>query len=129
MNLIARMRGTERMVAKLLKLQQDFPDRVERAILQEAKIELTEAKRRTPVDTGTLRASGKVGMMREGRTIIAIFSFGGPAESYVVYVHERLDVFHMVGQAKFLESVLNESRAHMAKRIAKRIDLNNALLG
>jgi hypothetical protein len=51
-------------------------------------------------------------------------SFGGAAEDYAVVQHERLDYFHTTGQAKYLESVLNESREHMLARIARRVDLN-----
>jgi hypothetical protein len=40
--------------------------------------------------------------------------------------HERIDFFHKVGQAKYLESVLNESRPYMGARIARRVDLNKS---
>ena len=43
----------------------------------------------------------------------------------LVTVHENLDAFHRVGQAKFLESVLVESRPYLAARVARRM---NAIL-
>ena len=52
--------------------------------------------------------------------------FGGPAAGYAIYVHEDLGAFHPVGDAKFMESVLNESRPFLAKRIAARVDLTEA---
>ncbi len=93
-----------------------------RALREEAEIEMTEAKRRTPVDTGALRASGRVeGPQLAAGDVYVTLSFGGPAAPYALFVHENLDAYHKVGQAKYLESTLNESRPHMASRLAKRI--------
>jgi hypothetical protein len=42
-------------------------------------------------------------------------------------VHEDLTALHKIGQAKYLESVIMESRPFMAARVARRMDLNKAL--
>lgn len=116
------IKGANEMVALLKRVAEQFPDRVAAAIYQEAQIEMTEAKRRTPVDTGRLRASGTVhAPERKGTNISVTMSYG---TDYAIYVHENTEAFHKVGQAKFLESVLNESRSSMAARIAARVDLN-----
>jgi hypothetical protein len=139
------MHGAKEMVAKLKEIAAKFPDRVAAAIYLEAQIEMTEAKRRTPVSPtaaefkamgrsmpkglvpGTLRASGSVAEpVRSGRNISVTLSFGGAAIDYAIVQHERLDFHHTTGQAKFLESVLNESRPHMNARIAARIHLDKA---
>ena len=129
------IRGAVEMIKKLTGFQEKFPERVAEALYQEAQIEMTEAKRRTPVDVnytggrkpphpGQLRASGIVHQpIREGKSISVTLSFGGGAIDYAIWVHEIEENFHPVGQWKYLESVLNESRSHMAARIAKRIDL------
>ena len=138
-----KMLGAREMVATLKKIAEKFPDRVGAAIYREAQIEMTEAKRRTPVSPtaaqframgrsmpkglvpGTLRASGQVhDPERRGNTISVTLSFGGAAIDYAIVQHERLDFFHTTGQAKFLESVLNESRPYMAARIARRVHLS-----
>ena len=99
-------------------------DRVGVALYQEAEIEMTEAKRRTPVLTGVLRASGHVRPpVREGETVSVTLAFGGPAAPYAVYVHENLEAWHKTGQAKFLESVLLESAKHLADRVGRRLSL------
>jgi hypothetical protein len=124
--------GVKEMRATLKKIADNFPDRVAAAIYREAQIEMTEAKRRTPVDItphaphpGQLRASGTVHEPeRDGRNISVTLSFGGAAKDYAVFVHENPDAFHPVGQWKYLESVLNESRSSMAARLARRVDLN-----
>lgn len=118
------------MIAKLDKLVAFSPDEFARALYQEAVIEEKECKRRTPVDTGTLRATVQVvGPVREGTTIRAWISAGteGPAADYALVVHEDLEAFHAVGEAKYIERPLMESAPYMAGRIAKRIDLNKAL--
>lgn len=131
------------MLATLKRIADKFPDRVGAAIYQEAQIEMTESKRRCPVSPtasqfkamgrsmpkglvpGTLRASGLVHPpVRVGRHISVTLSYGGAAIDYAIVQHERLDFHHTNGQAKYLESVLNESRASMAGRVAARIDLN-----
>lgn len=114
------------MSRMVLSIAERFPDRVASAIYIEGQIEMTESKRRVPVDTGVLRASGRVSEPeRDGTKISVTLSYGGAAEHYAVPVHEDLEAFHKVGQAKYLESVLNESRSSMLRRIANRIMLNS----
>lgn len=118
------------MQSRLRRLAKQFPDEVVRALRIEAEVENTEVKRRTPVDRGTLRGTVHVvGPTRIGKTIVVFIAAGGPAAPYAVYVHEDLDAFHKVGEAKFIESVILESRPHMGARVAKRIELNRALAG
>lgn len=100
--------------------------RAEKALFIEANIEMTEMKARTPVDItpnaphpGQLRASGTVHpAFREGDNIVVIVSFG---TDYAIYVHENPDAYHPVGEYKYAESVLNESRPHMPARLALRM--------
>lgn len=126
----ASLKGAAQIRAKLVRLQTRFPDEVGRALYQESEVELKEIKRRTPVDTGELRASEHVeGPFRSGRSISTRIVAGGPSASYALYVHENLEAFHAVGQAKYIESVLFESQPYMSARVAKRIDLNRMLVG
>lgn len=124
----ARLNGVEAMRAKLSRLAQRFPDEVMRALYQETEVEVKEVKQRTPVDTGTLRNTvHQVGPSRNGSKIYSLIAAGGPSAPYAIYVHEDLDVFHKVGQAKFIESVIMEARPYLAARVAKRIELNRAI--
>ena len=122
------MHGASQVIATLKKIAEKFPDYVAAAMYQEAQIMMTEAKRRTPVEYGNLRASGRVAPpVREGKRISVTLSFGTP---YAIYVHENLTANHANppfggGQAKFLESVLDEARPTLAERIAKRVHFNN----
>lgn len=128
-----KLAGVVEMRAKFRRLAKNFPTETGRALFQETEIETTESKRRCPVDKGTLRGT----IHTEGpfvenpgiasATIYTLIACGGPAAPYAIYVHENLQAFHKVGQAKFIESVVLESRPYMAQRVAKRINLNRAL--
>lgn len=100
-----------------------FPVQAEAALRQECEIEMAEAKNRTPVDTGALRASGRVETERTSNYVRATLSFGGASAPYALKVHEDLDAYHDDGQAKYLESVLQESAPFMAARVARRLQV------
>lgn len=124
----AKLNGKAAMQNKLKNLKRKFPDEIIRALYVETEVEVKEVKMRTPVDKGPLRASvHQVGPTRQGRTIYSLIAAGGPAAPYAIYVHENLEAFHKVGQAKFIESVILESRPSMGARVAKRIELQRAL--
>ena len=121
-------RGVQDVRRNYAKVKAGLRKELGRALRQETEIDSTEVKRRTPVDTGELRGSVHVvGPIVERRRIYTMIVAGGPAAPYARIVHEDLDAFHKVGQAKYLESVILESRPHMAARVARRIELNRAL--
>ena len=116
-----QLTGVVEMRRKFERLVREFPEAVGSALHEELEIELLEAKQRTPVDTGALRASGFVEgpKVRRGHISDRIV-FGGPAAPYAVIVHEDLEAHHPVGQAKFLESVLVESAPYLLERTVDR---------
>lgn len=129
-----QLRGVSSMVAKLKAIQKQFPDRLKQAMMLEAQIEVTEMKRRCPVDTrpnaqypyqraphpGNLRNSIHAELVERGKHTVIIFATGKQAP-YAVYVHENPDAFHPIGQWKFMESVMKESAPYMAERIGRRV--------
>lgn len=115
--------GLNGVLAKLAELGNGLPRELGNALRAEAEIEMTEAKRRTPVRFGHLRASGYVeGPIIAQGDIAVRLAFGGPSAPYAIYVHENMEAFHPVGQAKFLESVLLESAPYLAERVAARMN-------
>ena len=115
--------GIDQVASRLAALAKRLPAEAGRALYEEASIEATESQRKTPVDTGALRASHEVSQPTIGRDISVTISVGGVAAPYAVIVHEDLEAFHDDGQAKFLESTILESKPYLAARIAARIDL------
>lgn len=128
-----RFRGVREAEAFFRRVVREVPDDAAASLYQEGQVEMTEAKRRTPVwnparkvpaghAPGSLRASGQVHPPeREGRTITVLLSYGNELVDYALYVHEDLEAFHATGQAKFLESTLSESAPHMGERVARRM--------
>lgn len=113
---------------RLLDVLRDFPEGVAGpALREEAEIEMTEAKLRTPVKTGALRGSGTVvGPVWDGDSLAVVLAFGvvpSVSTAYAVAVHENVEAFHRNGQAKFLESVVLESAPYLAARVAERIQV------
>lgn len=127
---MSKVFGVDQMIGNLKKIADEFPNKVGAAIYREAEIEVTEMKRRCPVDTrpnaphpGNLRNSIHVeDWEKRGKNISVIYATGAQAP-YAVYVHEDPDAFHPVGEWKFMESVIKESRRYMAARIATRIHM------
>jgi hypothetical protein len=116
------MRGLKEMLTKLRDLKKNFPDKVANELYLTGQILMTESKRRVPVDTGTLRASGQVSKPeRHGRKVSVTLSYGGAASDYAVPVHENLEAQHPHGQAKYLESVLDEYAADAGADLAVRM--------
>lgn len=108
---------------------------VKRGLVESAERIMTLAKKRTPVDLGNLKNSGHVQPpQRIGTALEIVFGFGGPAGAgnvggetnkepvgYAVYVHEDLTARHKVGQAKYLESALNDYRPKVSDIIARAV--------
>ena len=120
--------GMDKFTATLRRLAAQAPAFAGTALRREGERIMTDAKRRTPVDTGALRASGHVqGPAFSGSAATVTLGFGGAATPYAVYVHENLRARHVVGEAKFLENALNAARRGMDGRLATDIRARIAL--
>ena len=114
--------GVDEVSRRTQKLMERYKDVANRALYHEGKIELDEAKRRTPYDTGALHDSGKLTRVTisRGEDYEIKITFGEGGVFYALRVHEDLEMNHAPGKiAKFLETVLQESYPHMAERIGK----------
>lgn len=90
------------------------------SLYEEGEEIMTKAKDRTPVDEGTLRASGWVEKPKISgdKEVTVMLAFGGEAEAYALIQHEDLSLHHDVGEAKFLEKSVDEARSGMQGRLA-----------
>ena len=116
------IRGIPELISNIQKLARDYPREAAAALYQEAlKVEKL-SRSLTPVETGALRASHETEFPKiEGGDVSIRIRVGGPAAGYAVYVHENLEAFHKVGQAKFLESAINASREDLIRGVAARL--------
>lgn len=120
--------GADATIAQLKKLMVIAPNQFSQALRGEAEIEATEVKKETPVDTGALRGTVHVeGPKREGRSVKVWIVAGGPAATYAFIVHEDLEAFHKVGNAKYIERPLRESAPYIPARVAARVKLGEGL--
>lgn len=76
---------------------------------------MREAKERTPVDTGALKASGYVTMPKDKKVELG---FGGPAEEYALIQHEVDWYNHRVGEDHYL---LNAIQAYSGVRALRKV--------
>ena len=106
----------------LEKLERKNPERVAAALYQEGLDLMAESMRRTPVETGTLQKTHHTSEpVQRGPFVEVAITAGGPKAPYAVAVHERTEVFHNPGQAKFLESTILEDAPYFLKRIGARL--------
>lgn len=100
------------------------------AVVEEAVLPRSQAL--VPRDTETLADSATItGPTKEGDAITVTLSYGReddrnpktgqPSAAYAVDVHERVDVLHPTGQAKYLEVATNEAAPIFGAMIAARM--------
>lgn len=115
----SRIEGADKLRAKLKAAGPLAGKAMAAAGVEEMDQVIGEAKRRAPVDTGTLRASGTVlppKITMHGAEIVA--GFGGAAEDYAIIQHEDLTLNHETGEPKFLERPFLERSHTMPRRLA-----------
>lgn len=120
----AKLFGRSEMQTKLRGAKSSYGSRVGNALYAEMGIEETEVVKRTPKESGDLRKTiHRIGPRQEGNFISVLIVAGGPDAPYAFVVHEDLEAIHEVGQAKYLESVIMESRSSIGTRVARRLNI------
>ena len=95
----------------------------ETALYQGASIIITEAKKRAPLDVGTLRNSGYVTLpRRDGNDVFVEAGFGGAAKAYAVRQHEETSYNHEVGEAKYLQNAIDAKELEVRARVQRLAD-------
>lgn len=82
---------------------------------------MAESVREVPVDTGRLRQSARVGKVRYAGMDLAIDL--GYGTDYALAVHERTDVGHKVGKAKYLSDPINRWRPKITEKVGKAVEI------
>lgn len=108
--LIERLRqGSEQMKREAVRAVDQFGEHV-----------LGDAQHRCPVDTEFLQGSGTTDPAEAGADGNVTKRIGFNA-SYAAAVHERLDVHHEIGEAKFLENAIKANAPKLAGFVAGRL--------
>ena len=91
---------------------------LEAALAVEGENVMGESKKRTPVDSGNLRASGHVkNPVTKGSNTSVTLAYG---TDYAWFVHE-IPAAHPTGRSKFLESAVLENAKGYADRLRSRV--------
>lgn len=114
--------GLDRLKRKLDRIGKDGDFEVGRALYLEGERIMMVSKHLVPVDKGNLRNTGHVALPTKDRgEWLVVLGYGGPAAPYAIHVHERTNVNHTVGQAKYLEVPAVQAAADMPDRIRQRL--------
>ncbi|MGE5609000.1 MAG: HK97 gp10 family phage protein [Bacillota bacterium] len=110
-------------ISKLLqglgKLREQKLAAASRGLSRYAAITVGESQELCPVKTGALQASGTWGEVeRHGYTLTITI---GHNTDYAAAVHERLDLHHEQGQAKYLETAIRQRAPGLAPYVAEEI--------
>ena len=125
---------SRKMVGRIRGVKTAFRAAHERGMRIESNLLLERMRDRTPVDMrpnaphpGALRNSGRVEVTHKSADVIeAQFTFGDDGiVNYAVYVHENLEAHHTVGQAKYVESVLNEDGPDFLAKLAPHVHFDS----
>lgn len=75
------------------------------ALYREAALIFEESQDEVPLDTGNLRASGKLGLPQvQGNELVVEITYGGAAADYALMVHEDMERTYRNGKkSKYLE--------------------------
>jgi hypothetical protein len=97
--------------------------------LAEANSIMQESLSEVPVDTGALARSAFVEQQANGDVTFGYGKehtqtngkTGKPTDEYMLAVHERLDVRHTTGKAKFLEDPINRHKDKLEASFARKL--------
>lgn len=124
-----KLQGLEELLANLERKYKQARFAIVEALNAEASAIMEESLKQVPEDTGALAASAYMEPARKRDDSIRIaFGYGGKAvrvnprtgqltSDYDLIVHERLDLYHPKGKAKYLEDPVNAAIPGMEQRI------------
>lgn len=126
------VKGIKRIARNLDVAEERLSKELGGALFLEGRKVIEEAALEVPKDTLALYRSRFVTPPTTGKGEIKVICgfgtdsvinprTGRPTSQYAVYVHERLDLKHPVGKAKFLEDPVNRARPDLEERLARHV--------
>lgn len=112
--------GSQELSQRIAQLGQQGEWAAARALYAEGVNLRTDAMDHCPVETGTLKKSHYTSLPEKvGEALVVEVGAGGWAKKYAVYVHERTELRHKVGEAKWLENALKRASSGFTDRLAR----------
>lgn len=112
------LKGGRELRAKLQAMATGMPGAIAAALLEWGYSVMGQSVRLVPVCTGRLRSSAYVEVQEESGRLVLHLGYG---TDYALIVHERLDVRHPHGQAKYLQQPLEAALAGFGAFMAARV--------
>jgi hypothetical protein len=110
-----KIEGVADFQDKLNKIRSSVPKALTTVMSEFVLKVQNEAMKRTPVDTGNLRSSYRT-MVSQLPKRGVVGRVVNKAE-YATYVHERTELRHDVGEAKFLHNAVMEKRHELRNKL------------
>lgn len=113
-----RFKESSQVMNNLTKLSRTIPEAVVIGMVALAEVIMADAVERVPVDTGRLRQSGYIAPPTSVMGAVEM----GFGTDYAIPVHERTEVSHTTGEAKFLEKAIvakGQGQLHWVVKQAK----------
>ena len=118
-----KFKGQKKIINNIYKIQTSMFNDLARFLYEEGlKIE-AESTRRIPVDTGFARSHKYTSPAIKHHNNLIVEIGYLDAVDYIVPLHERTDVRHVVGEAKFLENAFVKHEADFEKNLAAFIKM------
>lgn len=119
---VIAVKGIPQVTAGLTAYQAEVREALTREVAREGEEIMTASKELCPVLTGALRASGHVLPVEDTPHGVKLtLAYGNSAVQYAIYVHERVELRHPIGMARFLAVPAEIAAEGMAGRIAAGI--------
>jgi len=122
-----QVEGIENTVRLVQELGKENKKALRKGMEKAGRFLLARSKELVPVATGKLKRSGQSKVLNDSSGMPRyIVSYATP---YALYVHEDLDAFHEVGQAKFLEKPAREYRLTLIHMIKEEVRKSTRRVG
>jgi len=93
------------------------------ALYKEAATIFEQSQDQVPIDTGNLRASGRLGLPKvDGNELVVEIMYGGAAADYALVVHEDMERNYRNGKkSKYLEDPAKARLEGMSRRLLNSV--------
>lgn len=123
------IRGTKQVNRKLQDYADLFPEVAADALFDQMHDVLEpEVYESTPEKYGDLRSTIRTEeSVRKGKIISCSIVAGGDEAPYALFVHEDLDAFHPIGDAKYIERPLNRAARSFGQELGARLQVDKVM--
>lgn len=120
---MVQVRGAKEVLEQLNKIIRRSVTKTEVGMTKAGLFIKGQAIKKTPVDTGNLRANFYTKTHSSGFVNKKIITEVGNNTEYAAAVHENLESSHKTGEAKYLENAVTENASQILRIIANEARL------